>query len=198
MQRPDSASPPDSEEVSQLLAHWREPEARDRLFALIYPELRRVAQVRMNSERQDHTLQPTALVNEVFLRMVRQESVSWQNRAHFLATASKMMRRILIDHARGRPMASRPRSAGLDIEQVCAGEGFSRILELDDLLDQLAEKHARAAQVVEMRYFGGLTFDEAAHVLGIDPRTAKRDWQLARAWLYTAISGEGNDSGPEA
>ncbi|MEZ5400119.1 MAG: ECF-type sigma factor [Bryobacteraceae bacterium] len=185
------------DEIGALLPHWRDPVARDRLFSLIYPELRRAAEIRMRFERPDHTLQPTALVNEVFLQLVRQREMRWQNRAHFLAMASEMMRRILVDHARAR--GARRRDGGvrvpLEPDQFVTGQDFEEIILLDDLLTRLARKNARLAQVVELRYFGGLSFQEVGEVLRIGERTAKRDWQMARAWLYTAMVPEGpNDA----
>ncbi len=191
--RPNRESSSLSENVGDLLLRWKEPQARDRLFALIYPELRRVADVRMRRERTDHTLQPTALVNEVFLHLVRLDSINWQSRAHFLAIASEAMRRVLVDHARAHSAQRRP-SGGtrvpLDPDQFAAGTDFTQLIELDQLLQRLAERGPRLARVVELRYFGGLSFEEVGEVLGISDRTAMRDWQMARAWLFTAMNPE--------
>ncbi len=186
------------DEVTELLNRWTDPGARELLFAAIYPELKRVAEMRMRRERPDHTLQATALVSEVFLRLVKHDGVNWKSRAHFLAVASQAMRRILVDHARARVKLKRTGSAArVDIDTAALGsdDDFGMILEIDDLLRELARKDPRAARVVEMRYFGGLTFDEVAEILEVTPRTAKRDWQIARAWLFTAMGGEG-DAGP--
>jgi len=182
----DSAPPCD---VTALLRQWREPQIRERLFTLIYPELRKVAEMRMRRERPDHTLQPTALVNEVFLVLVRHDAINWQDRAHFLAIASSAMRRILVDHARAR--SAQKRRAGqvhiADPADFAVKDDFAELLEIDDLLEKLAKKHPRVAQVVELRYFGGLTIEEVAEILSVNPRTVKRDWEIARGWLFTAL-----------
>jgi RNA polymerase sigma factor (TIGR02999 family) len=181
------------QDITALLAQWREPKAREHLFEIIYPELRRLAAQRMRRERLDHTLQPTALVGEVFLHLVRQQSISWQGKAHFLAVASEAMRRILVDHARGKRSAKR--GAGALVMEFDEAGATNRavntveVLVIDELLGRLAVKNARAAQVVELRYFGGLNFEEIGEVLGYTSKTAKRDWQFARAWLYTEMSG---------
>jgi RNA polymerase sigma factor (TIGR02999 family) len=185
--------PGDSSDVTRLLRQWREPQARERLFSIIYPELKRVARMRMSRERADHTLQPTALVNEVFLSLVRHDAVNWQNRAHFLAIASTAMRRILVDHAREH--SAQKRGAGQtrlaeDPSDFAVGADFAELVELDDLLEKLSRKHARVAQVVELRYFGGLSCDEVAEILKVNPRTVKRDWEIARAWLFAALRPE--------
>jgi RNA polymerase sigma-70 factor, ECF subfamily len=177
-------------DVTDLLRQWREPQARDRLFSIIYPELKRVAKIRMSRERADHTLQPTALVNEVFLSLVRHDAVNWQNRAHFLAIASTAMRRILVDHARHH--SAQKRGSGQtriseDPKDFAVGADFAELIELDELLEKLSQKHARVAQVVELRYFGGLSCEEVAEILKVNPRTVKRDWEIARAWLFAAL-----------
>lgn len=176
-------------EVTALLKKWEEPDNRERLLELVYPELRRIAEGRLRRERADHTLEPGALVNELFLRMVKQDEVNFRNRAHFLAVSSELMRRILVDHARAH-RAEKRGGGGVKLEldegQILDGGGFD-FLELHDLLDELAATNPRAAKVVEMRYFGGLTHDEAADVLGVDSRTVKRDWEVARAWLYLRL-----------
>lgn len=184
-------------EVTELLLRWSDPGARDRLFAAIYPELKRVADLRMRRERADHTLQPTALVGEVFLHLVRQDSVSWQSRGHFLAVASEAMRRILVDHARIRMAQKRPHGGRISLDEIRIGsnDDFAEVLEIDDMLEKLAVKDPRAARVVELRYFGGLTFGEISGILGVNERTAKRDWQLARAWLFTELrSGDSDET----
>ncbi len=183
----------DPSDVTHLLRQWREPQARERLFSIIYPELKRVAKMRMSRERADHTLQPTALVNEVYLSLVRHDAVNWQNRAHFLAVASTAMRRILVDHARQHSAQKRGHGQtrlAEDPEAFAVGADFSELVELDDLLEKLSRKHARVAQVVELRYFGGLSCDEVAEILKVNPRTVKRDWEIARAWLFAALRPE--------
>lgn len=180
-------------DVTDLLRQWREPQARDQLFSIIYPELKRVAQMRMSRERADHTLQPTALVNEVFMSLVRHDAVNWQSRAHFLAIASTAMRRILVDYARQHSAQKRgPGSKRIseDPNDFAVGADFVELVELDELLEKLSRKHARVAQVVELRYFGGLSCDEVAEILKVNPRTVKRDWEIARAWLFTALRPE--------
>src|SRR5258707_11764301 len=184
-------SPSSPGEVTTLLSQWQEPLARERLFAIIYPDLKRIAEMRMRRERAGHTLQPTALVSEVFLHLVRNENVNWRNRAHFLAIASEAMRRILVDCARSR--RAQKRGSGqvpivLDFEQVGGTHELDQIVEVDILLSELAAQDARAAKVVELRYFGGLTFEEAGEILGVNERTVKRDWQMARAWLFNALT----------
>src|SRR5262249_15109248 len=149
-----SASAPG--EVTNLLLQWQEPHARARLFSIIYPELKRIAELRMRRERPDHTLQPTALVHEVFLHLVRSENINWRNRTHFLAIASEAMRRILVDCARARH--SQKRIGGIarvsmDPDQVGKSHSFDDVLQIDKLLSQLAAHDARAASVVELRYF---------------------------------------------
>jgi RNA polymerase sigma factor (TIGR02999 family) len=161
-------------------------DVRDRLVALMYPELCRLAQRHMRAERLDHTLQTTALVHEFFLEMARQERQIWTNRAHFLAAASQAMRRLLVDHARTRKAAKRGGGAvpaDRDPDTLATVADFPAVLELDELLDRLASQEPRMAKVVEMRCFGGLSQKEIGDVLGIDERTAKRDWQVAKAWL---------------
>jgi RNA polymerase sigma factor (TIGR02999 family) len=193
-----SASAPG--EVTNLLLQWQQPEARTRLFAIIYPEMKRIAELRMRRERPDHTLQPTALVHEVFLHLVSNKSVTWRNRAHFLAIASEAMRRILVDCARARHSQKRAGAltrVSLDPDDLGRSHGFEEVLQIDNLLSQLAAHDARAAEVVELRYFGGLTFEEIGSVLGVNERTAKRDWQVARAWLLHAMTqGNADDRQP--
>jgi RNA polymerase sigma factor (TIGR02999 family) len=163
-------------------------EARSRLIDLIYPELKRLAEHRMRSERSDHTLQPSALVNEFFLEMVRWNAAKCRDRTHFLAVASQAMRRFLIDHARARN--AQRRGGGMPLIEF-PGLGLQPgpidAVVLDDLLRRLAAEEPRMAQVVDMRCFGGLTHAEIGAALGIDERTAKRDWQVARAWLRSQL-----------
>jgi RNA polymerase sigma factor (TIGR02999 family) len=184
----------ESDEVTALLLRWREPTAREELFSILYPALKRVAAIRMQHERFDHTLQPTALVGEVYLHLVRQNLVTWKNRAHFLAIASEAMRRILVDYARAKNSDKRGSGSILisatNLELGKPGDPLIEVLAIDQILARLALKDSRAAQVVQLRYFGGLNFEEIAEVLTVTARTAKRDWQLARAWLFTELVSE--------
>jgi RNA polymerase sigma factor (TIGR02999 family) len=167
------------------------PRAADRLLSIVYEELRLTAERLLAGERPDHTLQATELVHEAYLRLVDQTRCRWQNRAHFLAVASQAMRRILVDHARRR--GSMKRGAGrtrvLFEEALIVGteEADGMLLSLEDALRKLAAQYPMAARVVEMRFFGGLTHEECACVLGFSPRTASRHWDFAQAWLYREI-----------
>ena len=167
-----------------------DPEVKAKLITLMYPELKRIAEARMRNERDDHTLQPTALVNEFFLELARQQDVSWRTRAHFLAVASRAMRRYLVDYARAHNAQKRPGSrirVNLDAPLLGRSESPLDALEFDELIERLAAEDARMAQVVEMRCFGGLTHEEIAQSIGVDERTVKRDWQVARAWIIGQI-----------
>ena len=165
--------------------------AESRLMPLVYHELRRVAGRYMRRERPDHTLQPTALVHEAYLRLVGQREISWQNRAHFYGVAAQLMRRILVDHARARQAEKRGgHETKIALEEGLAftGEKGAELLALDEALRRLAQRDPRQCRAVELRFFGGLSEDEAAEVLGISTRTLKRDWRVARAWLYKEIA----------
>lgn len=180
-------------EISLLLAEWSSGNqaALDKLYPLVYDELRRMAHRYMSRERRGHTLQTTALINEAYLRLVEQRDVHWSNRAHFFGIASQMMRRILIDHARRYEYAKRGGGAqhvSLDEAAYVAKERARDLLELDEALSRLAEVDNRRARVVEMRFFGGLDNEEIAAVLKISPNTVTRDWKMARAWLYKELS----------
>jgi RNA polymerase sigma-70 factor, ECF subfamily len=175
-------------QVTTLLHRWTagDTDARGELIAFMYPELKRIAESRMREERSDHTLQATALVSEFFLQLARREEFVWQNRAHFLAVASQAMKRLLIDYARSQ--GSGKRGGGqpliqLDGLNVCDAGRSPDVLEIDELLELLWKEEPRMAQIVEMRCFGGLTNKEIAEAIGVDERTVKRDWQVARAWL---------------
>ena len=162
-------------------------DAIDELLPLIYDELKRLAANYLRRERSDHTLQPTALVNEAYLKMIDITRVSWQNKAHFIGVAANQMRRILVDHARRHSAEKRGGEfhiLTLNEEIDKAGEQSAELIELDDALNELARMDAVKAQIVELRYFGGLTFDEAAEVLGVSTITVKRHWKLTKAWLY--------------
>ena len=178
--------------VTELLVAWRQGDeaARDRLMATVYAELRRRAGGFLRRERPGHALQATALVHEAYLRLVDQDRVVWQNRAHFLAVAAQLMRRILVDHARAEQAGKR----GGARQRVTLSEGHAvqeakelDVLALEDALEELAALDPQQARVVEMRYFGGLSIEETAEALGISPATVKRDWALARAWLYRRL-----------
>jgi RNA polymerase sigma-70 factor, ECF subfamily len=180
-------------DVTTLLRAWSngDVQARDRLRPLVYAELHRRAAACLRHERRDHTLQPTALVNEAYLRLVDQR-VRWQNRAQFLALAAQMMCRVLVDHARRRNMAKRsgrwlrvPLAA--DVAEVPRRD--VELLGLDAALARLATFDPRRSQIAELRFFGGLSLEETGHVLGVSIATVERDWQAARAWLYAQLKG---------
>ena len=184
--------PSPSSDVTRLLLHLSNgrPAAADELLPLVYAELRNMAARLLRSERPDHTLQPTALVHEAYLRLVDQRVDTWQNKAHFLGIAAQAMRRILIDHARRRRATKRGGARVTLDDDMAAVTGPSLdLLALDTALQELAALDPRQGQVVELRFFGGLTLEETAEVLGIAPATVKRDWTVARAWLHRALDG---------
>jgi RNA polymerase sigma-70 factor (ECF subfamily) len=174
--------------------------AASKLIPVVYNELRRLAGSYMRRERADHTLQATALVHEAFLKLVNQRSVSWQSRAHFFGVAAQLMRRILVDHARGHSRQKRggePVKVSLDEAFVSAESQADEVLAVDDSLDALAKVDPRQARVVELRFFGGLSVEEAAGVLGVSPKTVKREWSVAKAWLTADLKQRhGIDSTP--
>ncbi len=179
---------PAPENVTKLLVAWGNGDeaARDELMPLVYNELHRLAHQYMNRERPGHTLQTSALVNEAFVRLVDQKDVHWQNRAHFFGIAAQMMRRILVDYARGRRYAKRGGSAhqvSLDEAMIVSEERSAEVVALDDALKGLAEIDQRKSQIVELRFFGGLSIEETAEILKVSPGTVMRDWTLAKAWL---------------
>ena len=179
--------------VSRLLQAWGrgDLQARDDLMPVVYRELRRRAGAYLRRERQDHTLQPTALVHEAYMRLVGQERVDWQNRAHFFAIASQMMRRILVDYAREHAAAKRP-GAGVRVmldDRIGAAEPRAcEFITIDQALVELTRIDPRQGQIVELRYFGGLSEQEVGDVLSISRATVTREWQTARAWLYRRIT----------
>jgi len=184
----------DPSEVTRLLASWREgePSARDALIAHVYPELRRLAERHLSGERPNHTLQATALIHEAFLRMVDTE-VPWADRNHFFAVAARVMRRILVDHARARGRAKRGGGGAaltLDEALVVAPERPADLVALDEALERLHAQDARKADAIELHYFGGLTHQEVADVLGVSAATVDRDLRMARAWLYRELTAE--------
>ena len=177
-------------EVTALLRAWREGDARagDELLERIYDELKKIASAHLRHERRGHTLEATALVHEAYLRLLRQQSVDWRDRAHFLGLASAMMRRILVDHARARARGKRSGDGALALYTV----GLDRtgpvvVIDLDRALTELAASYPREAKVVEMRYFADLEIEEIAVCLDVSTATIKRDWRFARAWLATAL-----------
>jgi RNA polymerase sigma-70 factor (ECF subfamily) len=183
---------PSPGEITSLLAALKrgDPDAERNLVALVYDDFHALARRFMRHERPDHTLQPTALVNEAYLRLLQNHAGDWQDRAHFFAAASIAMRRILVDHARQRAAGKRP-AGKLKVElnefMASADPRIDQLLVLDEALTRLAEFDGRKARLVEMLYFGGLTEEEAAPVLGVSVRTVKRDWKAARAWLQVQL-----------
>ena len=193
------AQPTSQQRVTQLLADWSggDAAALDQLVTLVEPELHRLAERYMCHERPGHTLQATALVNEAYLRLVDRTHPHWRNRAHFFAAAAQLMRRIMVDHARQRSALKRGadgHKVTLDETALLTQERAAELLALDEALEKLGAIDARQCQVVEMRYFGGLTIEEVADVLKVRPRTVVRDWTLAKAWLYAALSGDDIDA----
>ncbi len=182
-----------SQEVTRLLADWRggDHRALDKLMLLIYDELRVLARRYMKRERHDHTLQTTALVNEAYLRLLGQQQADWQNRAHFFAVAARVMRHLLVDHARSRRYARRGGSAlriTLDEAVAASPEASVDLLALNEALGRLNAMDERMCRIVELRYFSGLSVEETAEVLGVSAITIKREWLKAKAWLYRELS----------
>jgi RNA polymerase sigma-70 factor, ECF subfamily len=187
---------PTEQGITRLLLAWGEGDegAFDELMPLVYDELRRLARHYISRQRPGHTLQATALVNEAYLRLVDSSRVRWQNRAHFFAVSAQLMRRILVDFARAHGNLKR----GGDLKRISlagasevADERGADLIALDDALKTLAAMNQRQSQIVELRYFGGLSEAEIAEVLKVSERTVRRDWNLARAWLYRELSREG-------
>jgi len=179
-------------DLTLLLKRWRQGDrdALERLMPLVYEELRRIARHYLRSERQGHTLESTALVHEAFLRLIDQRNVQWQNRAHFFGIASQMMRRILVDHARKRHAAKRDAALmrlSVSGRLVPAVEREPDLLALDEAIKALAALDLDQSRIVELRYFGGLTIEETAEVMGVSPATVKREWATARLWLKREI-----------
>lgn len=187
-------------DVTLILQQWRQGDrqAVQKLLPLVYDELRRLARRHLRHERLDHSLQPTALVHEAYLRLVDKVEPQWHDRLHFYAVAAQLMRRVLVDHARRHGAAKR----GGDIVKVSLDEALARagdkaadVLALDDALRALAQLDERKARIVELRYFGGLTVDETARVVGVSMQTVINDTRAARAWLYREMSGRQDDAG---
>ena len=189
----DAPSVP-QQRVTDLLTRWSDGEdaALAELTPLVYEELRHLAHRQMSAERTDHTLQTTALVNEAYLRLADQTNPRWQNRAHFFAVAARAMRQIVVDYARS--YQSQKRGGGalkmeLDETAIVSPEESQEIVDLHEALERLGALDSRKAQVVELKYFGGLNYDEMAEVLKISSITVRRDWRFAKAWLYTQLHG---------
>jgi RNA polymerase sigma-70 factor (ECF subfamily) len=185
-------------EVTQLLGDWSNGDegALEQLIPILQPELHRLAHHYMSQERAGHTLQTTAVLNEAYLRLVDNKKPVWQGRTHFLAAAAQMMRRIMVDHARKRHSLKRGGGAlkvRLDEAALVTETRSQELLNLDEALEKLAAQDARKSQIVELRYFGGMTVEETAEFLKLSQRTVERQWTLAKAWLYRALSGGETD-----
>ncbi len=191
------AQAPDNAEVSGLLRAWSEGDraALDRLTPIVYDQLRRLAGHYMKGERPGHSLQTTALVNEAYIRLIDYKSMQWQNRAHFFAVSSQLMRRILVDHARRHNLKRGGGVQHVSLEETAmvGGDRPADLVALDDAMDALARIDLRKVQVVEMRFFGGLSVEETAEVLKVSSVTVMRDWSTAKAWLYRELTGEATD-----
>ena len=186
-------------EVTELLLAWSQGDesALEKLIPLVHAELRRLAKRYMGRERAGHTLQTTALINEAYLRLIHSKNVRWQNRAHFFAVSAQLMRRILVDFARSRHYQKRGGGAqkvSLDQALEISDEKGAELIALDDALSALDKLDARKSQVVELRFFGGLSVEETAEVLKVSPDTIMRDWKMAKVWLLRAMSGETNEA----
>jgi RNA polymerase sigma-70 factor (ECF subfamily) len=182
----------DGGDVTQILKAMTsgDPVAAERLLPMVYTELHRLAASYMRRERQDHTLQPTALINEAYLRLAG-DDIDWQNREHFIGVAAHVMRRVLVDYARSHKAEMRGgglRRVDLDEGVAISEERSEEVLSLDEALNRLMELNPRQAKVVELRYFGGLSVEQIGSILGIAPRSVKRDWALARIWLFKQLS----------
>ena len=184
-----------SGDISGLIAAWGDgdEQALNRLMDLVYPELRRIARQHLGRRAAGDTLESAALANEAYLKLMRAGGIHCEDRVHFLALSSQIIRRILVDHARGRGYAKRGGNAvrvPLDDVLLGARPRGMEVLALDEALESLSKIDARKGRVVELRYFGGLSVEETAEVMGVSPETVKRDWKMAKAWLFAALSGE--------
>jgi RNA polymerase sigma factor (TIGR02999 family) len=183
------------QEVTQLLGDWSggDEGALQKLFPLVQPELHRLAHHYMSKERAGHTLQTTAILNEAYLRLIDNTKPVWQGRTHFIAVAAHLMRRIMVDHARGHRSLKRGGGAVkvmLDEAALVTQTRSQELLDLDEALERLAAQDTRKSQIVELRYFGGLTVEETAEFLKLSQRTVEREWTMAKAWLYRELSGK--------
>jgi RNA polymerase sigma factor (TIGR02999 family) len=195
-------NPAPSSEITELLHAWSagNQDAYNRIVDTVYPELRKIAQRCLSGERPQHTIQATALVHEAYLRLVDIQQIQWQDRAHFFAVSARIMRHILVDYARAGHSAKRGggiRRVDFKEALVVSAELGPELLRMDEALNELAQFDSRKARVVEMRYFGGLTTNEIASVLGISPQSVNRDWNLAKAWLAREMT-RGKRSEPQA
>lgn len=186
---------PKPEEVTRLLRDWRngDREALDRLMPLVYDELRRIARRNLRRQAPGNTLQTTAVVNEAYLRLVDHDSIDWQNRTHFFAVAAQAMRFLLVDHARSQQAEKRggaARHVELDGVAAITPERSKELIALDEALSRLAELDPRQSQIVELRYFGGLSLEETAEIIGVSVITVRREWAKAKAWLYRELSAK--------
>src|SRR5262245_5094020 len=188
-----------SSEISLLLDQYRDGQADafGKLMALVYDDLRRLAAWQLQTERSEHTLQPTALVHEAYLKLAAQNPVDWQNKAHFFALAAQVMRHILVDHARSKQRDKRGGgqvSVALEAALDLSHSSEPGLVELDEALNTLARQDARKCRIVELRYFGGLSIEETAGLLGVSPATVRREWTLAKAWLRLELGKGGGAS----
>ena len=184
---------PSTQKVTELLLAWRDGDesALEKVAPLVYDELHQLAARYMRRESPGHTLQTSALVNEAFIRLIDQQEVQWQNRAHFFGIAVQLMRRILLDHARSRARAKRGGGVlrvSFDEGAIVSGQRAAELIALDDALNALAAFDSRKSRIVELRFFGGLSNEEVAEVMGMSLRTVEREWRKAKAWLHHAIS----------
>jgi len=184
------------DEVTQLLINWSNGDkaALEKLAPLVHSELRRLARRYLGRENPGHTLQTSALINEAYIRLIDQKSVQWQNRAHFFAVAAQVMRHILVDHARAHLYAKRgggARKVELDEAEAITGQRAAELVALDDALSTLATLDLRKSQIIELRFFGGLTIEETAEAMNISPKTVTREWRSAKAWLHQQMSKTG-------
>ena len=186
-----------AENLTGLLIEWRQGDetALDKLTPLVYDELRRIAHRYVQRERDGHTLQTTALVNEAYLRLAGQQKIEWQSRAHFFAVTAQVMRHVLIDHARRRHYVKHGgalQQVSLEDAAMMSQQRAAELVALDEALNELAQLDPRKSRVVELRYFGGLSLEETAEVLEVSLMTVRRDWRAAKAWLYKAVTGDVN------
>src|SRR4051794_33691535 len=188
---------PDTSGISTLLRAWSDGDqsALEGLTPIVYEELRRLAHYYMERERSGHSLQTTALVNEAWMRLVDYKRMQWQDRAHFFAASAQVMRRILVDYARGHNVKRGAGVQRVSLEEVAAlgGDRAPDLVALDDALNALARLDPRKVQIIEMRFFGGLSVEETAEVLKVSPATVKRDWNIAKLWLYRELGGKTSD-----